>query len=630
MRILENINSPADLKNLRLEELPLLAQEVRDEIIQAVSVNGGHLASNLGVVELTIALHYVFNAPEDTILWDTGHQSYAHKILTGRRERFKTLRQLKGISGFPNKEESPYDTFTVGHAATSISTGLGLAYARDLKGTKEKIVVVIGDASLGNGMAFEALNHAGHVQKDIIVLLNDNELSISPSVGALSRYLNRIITAPLYNKARREIETFVKKIPRVGSKAIVAAKRLEEGLKNLIVPGMVFEEMGFRYFGPIDGHNINLIISTLKNISGIDGPILVHMVTKKGKGYEFAEKFPMRFHSAAPFNIETGKRLDKVDAAMGGELPCPTYTDVLSAELIRLAASDDKIVTITAAMSGGTGLDKFLKDFPDRFFDVGIAESHAVGLSAGLAQGGFKPIVAIYSTFLQRAYDQIIQEICLQNLHVVLCVDRAGLVGDDGATHQGIMDMAFLRTIPNLIMMAPKDGAELKAMLECGLNFNGPVSIRYPKSNIPAREIGMGSELEIGKGEVLREGKDLTIIAIGSMVYPSLEAAEILRDEGVDAAVINARFIKPIDGKLIKEWFGETNRVVTVEEGIEEGGFGSAILEFIESQGLWDIQVLRLGLPCKFIEHGTREILLKEFDLTPAGIVRRIKRAKWA
>ncbi len=625
MRLIDKINSPADLKSLSLEELPILAQELRDEIIQTVSVTGGHLASNLGVVELTLSLHYVFNAPDDIIVWDTGHQSYIHKFLTGRREQFKTLRQFGGISGFPNKEESPYDAFTVGHAATSISTALGLAYARDLKGTKEKIVAVIGDASLGNGMAFEGLNHAGHANKDLIVLLNDNELSISPSVGALSKYLNRIITAPLYNKARREIETFLKRIPRVGSKALIAAKRLEEGLKNLIVPGMLFEEMGFRYFGPIDGHNINQIISTLKNISDIDGPILVHLVTKKGKGYEFAEKFPMRFHSAAPFHIETGEIRNKTDIA------AQSYTEVFSDELINLAKDDDKIVAITAAMTEGTGLDKFMKDFPARFFDVGIAESHAVGLCAGLAQGGFKPVVAIYSTFLQRAYDQIIQEVCLQNLHVVFCIDRAGIVGGDGATHQGIMDMAFLRTIPNLVMMAPKDGMELKAMLRFALHFNGPISIRYPRSNVPERDATQGGDrkIEIGKSEVLRVGRDLTIIAIGSMVYPSLEAAEILSEDGIEAAVINARFIKPIDKELLKDWTKRTNRVVTVEEGIEEGGFGSSILEFIESQGLKGIEVLRLALPCKFIEHGSREVLLKKFDLISSGIVHRIKGAKW-
>jgi len=625
MRLIDKINSPADLKSLSLEELPILAQELRDEIIQTVSVTGGHLASNLGVVELTLSLHYVFNAPDDIIVWDTGHQSYIHKFLTGRREQFKTLRQFGGISGFPNKEESPYDAFTVGHAATSISTALGLAYARDLKGTKEKIVAVIGDASLGNGMAFEGLNHAGHANKDLIVLLNDNELSISPSVGALSKYLNRIITAPLYNKARREIETFLKRIPRVGSKALIAAKRLEEGLKNLIVPGMLFEEMGFRYFGPIDGHNINQIISTLKNISDIDGPILVHLVTKKGKGYEFSEKFPMRFHSAAPFHIETGEIRDKTD------IVAQSYTEVFSDELINLARDDDKIVAITAAMTEGTGLDKFMKDFPARFFDVGIAESHAVGLCAGLAQGGFKPVVAIYSTFLQRAYDQIIQEVCLQNLHVVFCIDRAGIVGGDGATHQGIMDMAFLRTIPNLVMMAPKDGMELKAMLRFALHFNGPISIRYPRSNVPERDATQGGDrkIEIGKSEVLRVGRDLTIIAIGSMVYPSLEAAEILSEDGIEAAVINARFIKPIDKELLKDWTKRTNRVVTVEEGIEEGGFGSSILEFIESQGLKGIEVLRLALPCKFIEHGSREVLLKKFDLISSGIVHRIKGAKW-
>ncbi|MBL7068655.1 MAG: 1-deoxy-D-xylulose-5-phosphate synthase, partial [Candidatus Omnitrophica bacterium] len=594
-KLLNGIKSPADLKKLSIGKLPALAEEIRKEILDTVSKQGGHLASSLGAVELTIALHYVFNTPEDIIVWDVGHQAYAHKILTGRKERFKTLRQLGGLSGFPSKNESEYDPFIVGHSSTSISTALGLSVARDIRKQNTKIVVMIGDAALAGGMAFEALNHAGHMSKDLLVILNDNEISISRTIGALSKYLNNILTNPVYNKFRKQMQSIVRAIPLVGKRALEAARRFEEGLKNLIVPGMFFEELGFRYFGPIDGHDIDTIISTLKNITALREPILLHVLTKKGKGYKFAEKRPGLFHSSEPFDIKTGKKMKPRSRAC-------TFTSSLGKKLLELARRDKKIVAITAAMPGGTGLAPFAKEFPDRFFDVGIAEGHAVGFAAGLAKGGLKPVVAVYSTFLQRAYDQVIHDVSLQNLPVLFCLDRAGLVGEDGPTHHGVFDIAYLRHIPNLVIMAPSCIKELETMLEFGVKLGRPAAIRYPKGS--AKLEYPLSKIELGRSEVLCEGKEIAILALGSMVSYALEAAEILKKDRVSVEVVNARFVKPLDESLLEDVLSRIKKIVTIEEGVISGGFGSAVAEFIEREKIKDITLEMVGLPDEFVEHG--------------------------
>ena len=622
-RLIETINSPADLRKLKLIELPILAKEVRDEILETVSKTGGHLASSLGAVELAIAIHYSFDTPRDVVLWDVGHQAYAHKILTGRLKSFSTLRQLGGLSGFPNKDESPeYDIFTCGHSSTSISTALGLVLANDLNKEKRKVVAVIGDAALAGGMAFEALNHSGHTKKNTIVILNDNELSISRSVGALSRYLNRIITNPAYNKIRTDVERVLMRIPRFGFRAYRAARKLEEGLKNLLIPGMLFEELGFRYFGPIDGHNIAQLVNVFKNLINLDEPLLIHVITKKGKGYKFTEENPSDFHSTPPFDINTGEPLKKSARE--------TFTDAFGDKIAQLAQDNTKIVGITAAMIDGTGFNKFAKMFPERFFDVGISEEHAIGLSAGLARGGFRPVVAIYSTFLQRSYDQIIHDVCLQNLPVVLCLDRAGLVGEDGPTHHGLFDIAYLRHIPNIIMMAPKDPEELKTMLDYALKQNCPVAIRYPRGSMPllsneasliyAKSAKDKGPIQTGKAETIKDGKNLAIIAIGSMVQTAVETSALLMKKGVSAAVINARFVTPLDGSMLEDLCRAHKRIVTIEEGVLEGGFGSAVLEFLERENVKGVRVKRIGLPGRFIEHGKREELFQKYNLTPDAI----------
>lgn len=611
-RLIDAIKGPGDLRKLMITDLPKVAGEIRAEIVETCSRSGGHIASSLGAVDLTIAIHYAFNTPKDTVLWDVGHQTYTHKILTGRLGRFGTLRQMGGLSGFPNKDESPeYDIFTCGHSSTSISTSLGLALARSLKGESNKIVAVIGDAALAGGMAFEALNHAGHERKDIIVILNDNELSISKSVGALSRYLNRIITNPAFNKIRMDVERVLKRIPRFGFRAYRAARKLEEGLKNLLVPGMLFEEMGFRYFGPIDGHNIAQLVSTFRNIMTLNEPILIHVLTKKGKGYKFAEDRPSDFHGTGPFNIETGQKIGTDDGK--------TFTEAFGEKMIELAQSDRSIIGITAAMLDGTGLHEFAKLFPERFFDVGISEEHAVGLGAGLARGGFKPVVAIYSTFLQRSYDQIVHDVCLQGLPVVFCLDRAGLVGEDGPTHHGVFDISFLRNIPNLILMAPRDPDELKEMLEFSLRQRGPVAIRYPRGRASAIQAPR-APIELGRSQVLKEGKDLAIISIGSSAHMAMETARLLDAKKIRASVINARFIKPIDEMMLEKLCEGIKRIVTLEEGVLEGGFGSAVLEFIEKRALGGVKVKRIGLPDRFIEHGKRSELFLKYNLTPEAI----------
>jgi len=632
--LLDSINSPQDLKRLSPEQLPELAVEIRQRIVEVVSQTGGHLASSLGAVELIIALHYCLDTPRDKIIFDVGHQAYAHKILTARNRDFSTLRQYQGISGFPSKDESVYDVFTTGHSSTAVSLALGLACARDYNLAKTpyyKVVAVIGDGSLSGGLCFEGLNNTGHLKKDILVILNTNELSIAPNVGALSTYLNKIISLPIYNRFRNSLESFVKsRLPKT-SRIIKLANKFEEGLKGLFVPGILFEELGFRYFGPLDGHDLGILIKTLKNISNIKGPVLLHVITKKGKGYPPAENDAVRFHGTGPFDIKTGESLSNKQA------PTPkTYTEVFSEKLLELAASDKKILAITAAMPEGTGLDKFRNIYPERFFDVGIAEGHAVCLASGLAKAGFKPVVAIYSTFLQRAYDQIIEDIALQNLAVIFAIDRAGIAGEDGVTHQGIFDIAFLRGIPNLIIMAPKDDPELEGMLEFAVGLDRPAAIRYPKGKIPnsngSTPLTIGTErsrsakfqipnskIELGKAEVLKEGKDFAIIALGSMVLPSFEAIELLKKDGLSGTLINARFVKPQDSNLFKDISAKVKVIFSVEEGILDGGFGSAVQEVIEQP------IIRMGLPPEFITHGKRDILLEKYGLTREGIVRRIK-----
>src|SRR5581483_2085766 len=534
MALLDQINDPKDLKKIPREALPQLAQEIRERILQVVADKGGHLGASLGAVELTIALHTVFDAPRDRFVWDTGHQAYPHKLLTGRRDLFPTLRQYQGISGFLSRAESPYDTFGAGHAGTSISAALGMVEARDHQNGKYHVVAIIGDGSMTAGMAYEALNHAGALKRNIIVVLNDNEMSISKNVGAFSAYLNRIITGPLYTKVRSETAHLLKNIPKIGEPMFRAAKRAEESVKGLITPGLLFEEMGFRYIGPIDGHRLDHLLTTFENVKQLDGPLLVHLITKKGKGYSPAEADPAAFHGTSAFDLSTG--LAKKKAAL------PTYTGVFASGLIALAEENPKIVAITAAMPEGTGLSKFAKEFPDRFYDVGIAEQHGVTLAAGMAADGLRPVVAIYSTFLQRAYDQIVHDVALQNLPVVFCLDRAGLVGEDGPTHNGVFDIAYLRAIPNLTIMAPKDENELQRMLAAAVTQPGPVALRYPRGE------GMGVPLDakpaalaIGKGELLKgeptEEWDVALIALGSMVYPALAAAALLEAEGVVAGV---------------------------------------------------------------------------------------------
>jgi len=612
---LENIHSPQDLRKLKSEDLVKLASELRQKMTEAVSLNGGHLASSLGAVELIIALHYSLNTPEDKIIFDVGHQAYAHKLITGRAGIFSTLRQYQGMSGFPLKDESEFDVFTTGHSSSAVSMALGLACARDSLSLAKpfKVVAVIGDGSLSGGLCFEGLNNSGHLKKDILVILNTNELSIAPNVGAISNYLNKIISLPVYNHFRESLVNFLSARGPRAERLLKLASRFEEGLKGLFIPGVLFEELGFRYFGPLDGHNLELLVPALKNILNIKGPRILHIVTKKGKGYFAAERDPVRFHGTGPFDIKTGLSITKPEGSK-------SYTDIFGEKLVELAKLDSKIVAITAAMPEGTGLDKFRDSFPERFFDVGIAEPHAVTFSAGLAKGGLKPVVALYSTFLQRAYDQIIEDVALQNLPVVFCVDRAGIVGEDGVTHQGIFDVSFLNTVPDLVNMAPKDGKELEMMLDFALRLNKPVAIRYPRGQV--RPLLNDKELqgiELGKPELLKTGEDFLIIALGSMVAPSLEAAEMLQKEGYAGTVVNARFVKPLDKDSLEELGKKFKFIFTAEEGIIDSGFGCAV------ESLLLKPVVKIGLPCKFIPHGKRELLLDKYGLSAKKIADKIK-----
>ena len=617
-RLLDKVNSPADMKIFRLDELVRLSGEVREEIITAVSKNGGHLAASLGTVELTIALHYVFNAPEDKFIWDVGHQAYAHKILTGRKDVFHTLRKDGGISGFPKREESPYDTFGVGHSGTSISAALGMAEARCLRGEKHKVIAIIGDGSMAAGLAFEGLNQAGHREKDIIVVLNDNEMSISPNVGALSAHLNRLMTGQALTKFRNEMKNFLKTIPGIGKALLRMVKQAEDAFKHFIVPGSLFEDLGFKYVGPIDGHRIGHLIENIRNTKNLDGPVLIHVLTTKGKGYLPAEADPVRFHGVGPFDIQTGKSLEE-------EGDCPTYTKVFADTLVRLGEINSRIVGITAGMAHGTGLHKFSQAFPERFYDVGIAEEHAVTFASGMAVGGFIPVVAVYSTFLQRAYDQIVHDVCMQELPVVLVLDRAGIVGEDGPTHHGLFDCSYLRHIPNIVVMAPKDENELQHMLKTAVDCERSVAIRYPRGTGHGIKLEPKlKSLEIGKGELLREGNDILIIAIGSTVYPALAAARRVEVDDIKVTVVNARFVKPLDEELIVRLTKEIKKIITLEENVLGGGFGSAVLELLEKNGVSGVDVKRIGVPDKFVEHGPQQLLRSRYGLHEEGIIQAI------
>ncbi len=622
--LIENIKSPRDMKSLKPEELNTLADELRTLIIERVSINGGHLASNLGVVELTIALHYVFNSPVDKIVWDVGHQSYSHKLLTGRYRDFPTIRKYKGISGFPKIAESQHDAFGTGHSSTSISAALGIAEGRDRNGGSFKVIAVIGDGAMTSGLAFEGLNQAGHMKKDLIVVLNDNEMSISQNVGALSNYLSKVLSGLFYQKFRKDTRALLKGIPGIGETVSRIAERAEGSLKGFFLPGGLFEDLGFNYLGPIDGHDIPLLIEKFSSIKGTNEPVLIHVVTKKGKGYKFSEEDPCIFHGVGPFEVDTG--VTQADKAAVGVVPsyddCIPFCDLFGRVLTDIADKDERVVAISAAMKEGTGLAVFAEKFPDRFYDVGIAEPHAATFAAGLATQGLRPVVAIYSTFLQRAYDEIIHDVCLQNLPVIFAIDRAGIVGEDGATHQGLFDISFLRHIPNLIVMAPKDSYEMRGMLMLALKHNGPAVLRYPRGKVsPYTLLGvLPTAVKMGKSEIIADGKDIVFLAVGNSVYPALKAAAMLKNDHVDASVVNARFIKPLDEEGIMALCERTKRIITVEENVLAGGFGSAVLEFLNLRRVNNVEVCRIGIDDEFVEHGTQALLRKQYGLDEEGI----------
>ena len=618
-KLLDTINGPADLKELSLEDMEQLAEEIRQKIVETVSETGGHLAPSLGVVELTLALHYVFDAPQDKIIWDVGHQAYAHKLITGRRDRFNTLRTFGGISGFPKREESPYDTFDTGHSSTSISAGLGITTAKALKGERGRVISVIGDGSMTAGLAFEGLNQAGHTEKDLIVVLNDNAMSISPNVGAFSSFLSRKMTARRFVHLRKELRNFFQSIPGVGENIINLIRKSEDSFITFFTPGMLFEAFKFRYIGPIRGHRLDRLIETFKNTLLLEGPVLVHVMTVKGKGYTPAEEDPCHYHGVGCFDISTGS------PTTGSAEPPPSYTEVFGETMVEVGKKEKRVFAITAAMPEGTGLNKFAEAYPERFLDVGIAEQHAVTFAAGLASEGFTPVVAIYSTFLQRAYDQIIHDVCLPNLHVVFCLDRGGLVGEDGPTHHGHFDLTYLRSLPNMTLMAPKDENELKHMLYTALNHSGPVAIRYPRGT------GLGVPMDpeykaipIGESEMLREGKDLLIIALGSMVSPAMEAATMLEKEDLSVGVVNCRFVKPLD-KTLADQARAVGKVLVVEENIRQGGLGSAVLELFNDMDLKNVRLKRIGLPDKFVEHGPLALLREKYGLDRSGVLKKAR-----
>ena len=617
-RLLDTVNSPADLRDLSVAEMEQLARELRETIITTVARTGGHLAPSLGVVELTLALHYVFDTPRDRLVWDVGHQAYAHKLLTGRKDRFATLRQYRGLSGFPKRAESEYDPVGAGHSSTSISYSLGMAAAKAIQGEPGKVIAVIGDGSMTAGMAFEGLNHAGDLDRDLIVILNDNEMSISKNVGALSSFLSRKMTSRTIRRLRDHIEDRLMALSSVGENILTMLRKSEENLKNLFTPGMLFEALKFKYVGPIPGHELDDLIATLENVrDNSHGPVLVHVITTKGKGYKPAETNPGEFHGVGPFDVATGTPVKSVSRGV-------SYTRVFGDTLCRLARTDKRVVAITAAMPGGTGLLPFAAEFPDRFFDVGIAEQHAVTFAAGLALEGLRPFFAVYSSFMQRSLDQLIHDVCLPNLPVTIALDRSGVVGDDGPTHHGVFDLAFLRFIPNLVVMAPADENELQHMLHTALAHHGPVVLRYPRGN--GEGVALEPDfrrLEIGRGTVLREGTDVLLLPIGNRVGPALAAAARLEAQGIDAAVINPRFLKPLDSDLIADWAARTGRVVTVEDNCVQGGFGSAVLEALNERGL-HLPVRRLGYVDRFVEHGPQAVLWQAAGIDADGIARSV------
>lgn len=615
-QLLPGINSPADIRGLSLDELASLAGEIRHTIIHTVAKTGGHLAPSLGVVELTLALHYVFATPDDKLIWDVGHQSYAHKLLTGRRAQFATLRQYKGMSGFPKFKESIYDAFETGHSSTSISAALGMTVAKELHRQNHRAIAVIGDGSMTAGLAFEALNHSGHLDKKLIVILNDNEMSISPNVGALSSFLSRKLSGRTMRRVKNHLEERLQALSNVGENILNVLRKSEESFKSFFTPGMLFQAFKFDYIGPIQGHDLEELISTLETVRDTaQGPVLIHVMTTKGKGYEPAEKNPGLYHGVGPFDIQSGKP-HKGNGSI-------SYTEVFGRTVTELAERDHRIAAITAAMVTGTGLTEFARRFPERFFDVGIAEQHAITFAAGLAAEGMRPVVAIYSTFLQRALDQIIHDVCIPNLPVTLAIDRGGVVGDDGPTHHGVFDLSFLRFIPNLVLMAPKDEEEFRHMLFTAINHPGPAAVRYPRGSgedVPLTD--SCSALEIGKGEVLREGDDILLLPIGNRVYPALAAAADLAAQGISAAVINPRFIQPLDEELIAKWAAHTGRVVTIEDNACACGFGSAVLELLSKKALYGVKTRVLAHPDRFIEHGPQQMLWKNSGIDRPAIVK--------
>lgn len=623
MRFLSEINSPQDLRRLKVEDLQEVADEVRQFILETCSRVGGHTGASLGAVELAVAMHYVFDTPSDKLVWDVGHQSYAHKILTGRKDQLHTIKQYGGLSGFLRRIESEYDTFGAGHASTSLSAALGMAVARDKNGEDFHVCALIGDSSLAGGMAMEAINQAGHLKSRLIVLLNDNDMSIAPAVGALTRYLNRIRNAQSYHHLKEEIGDKLESVPGVGQSLRRAAKGLKDAIAAAVLPGALVNELGFKYIGYVDGHNVAQLVRALEEAKKIDdGPVIVHALTTKGKGFPNPEKNYYAYHATGPFDINTG-----LPVKGGGKPSAPSYTEVFGRTMCELMEGDPKIIALTAAMPDGTGIDKTLEKFPERTFDVGIAEQHAITFCAGMACEGLKPVAAIYSTFLQRAFDQVIHDVCLQNLNVTLAMDRAGIVGGDGPTHHGLLDIAYLRGYPHIVLMAPKDEAELRDMLLTGIEFPGPAAIRYPRGNGLGVDISMSpKKLEIGKAETLLEGSDIAIIAIGSMVQPALEAARNLEKLSITPTVVNARFIKPIDEDCIEQLAKTHSLIVTVEEAYLAGGFGSAVLEVIEARELQsEVKVIRMGVPDRIVTHGDPKLLLAKYGLDADGIYLKIK-----
>ncbi len=611
--------SPEKLKKLSIKELEGLSQDIRNFLVEKLSKTGGHLAPNLGVVELTVALHYLFNSPKDKLLWDVGHQAYVHKIITGRADQFDQLRQFKGLSGFPKRSESEHDVWETGHSSTSLSAAIGMALSRDLNKEKHRVVAIIGDGAMTGGMALEAMNHIGHEQRNLMVILNDNEMSIAPNVGAIHNYLGKLRTDNRYVKAKDELELLLKKIPAIGGKLAKTAEKIKDSLKYLVLNGILFEELGFTYLGPIDGHDFEELIDTLKIADKTQGPVLVHVITKKGKGYEPAELDADKFHGISPYKIESGEVMKKEEP--------PSYTEIFGKTLVKIAEKDKDVVAITAAMPSGTGLNHFQQVFPERFVDVGIAEQHATTMAAGLAVDGKKPVLALYSTFLQRAYDQVIHDVVRQNLHVTFAIDRAGFVGADGETHHGVFDITYLRTLPNMTIMSPKDENEMQHMIYTAIEHcNGPVALRYPRGN------GLGIEMDkefnslpIGKFDVLKEGKEVAIIAVGTMVQVAEKAAKELEALGYDIKIINARFIKPLDEELLLQLAQQEYKVVTIEEGSEQGGFGSSILEFYAKQNM-NVDVNVIGIPDEFVEQGSISQLRNLVGLTAENLAEQIQK----